>query len=388
MALSKIDVANMLTGATPVANGGTAATTLAAAGLTRPLSKPIIINGNQSVSQRTTSVAMSNGVFCTDRYKHAISNDGAATITQESLSSGNAFTDGFANALKIDVTTVDSSLSAAQHYFINYSIEGQDIQLLKKGTASAEKFTLAFWVKATKTGTNIVRCYTADSDRSCSIAYTVSSSDTWEKKILNFPADTTGTVIADDNTSGMDFNWGIAAGSNYTSGTLATAWAGNTSANDFVGQVNNLDSTSNNFHITGIQLEVGEYTSSTIPPFQHGSFADNLLRCQRYCQHIVSGNHKLISYAHWASSSQITFILNILEMRAVPTIDYDNGDDYWAIGGSSGSTNTIDSLIIDGYSTNKCVGLYSGTAAGGTTGYAYYGFSDNASARLALVSEL
>ena len=108
----------------------------------------------------------------------------------------------------------------------------------------------------------------------------------------------------------------------------------------------------------------------------------------RYFQHIVSGNHKLISYAHWASSSQITFILNIPEMRAVPTIDYDNGNDYWAIGGSSGSTNTIDTLIIDGYSTNKCIGLYSGTAAGGTTGYAYYGFSDNASARLALVSEL
>ena len=282
MALSKIDIENMVTGETPVTNGGTGQTTLAAAGLTRPLSKPIIINGNQSISQRTTSVAMSNGIFCTDRYKHAVSNDGAATITQESLSSGSAFTDGFANALKIDVTTADSSLSSAQHYFIRYSIEGQDVQNIKKGTASAEKLTLAFWVKATKTGTNIVRIYTADSDRSCSVAYTVSSSDTWEKKILNFPVDTTGTVIADDNTVGMQIDWGVAAGSNYTSGTLATAWAGNTSANDFVGQVNNLDSTSNNFHITGIQLEIGEFSSTSIPPFQHEVFTDNLKRCQRY----------------------------------------------------------------------------------------------------------
>ena len=250
--------------------------------ISRPNVSPIIINGNQSVSQRTTSVAMSNGIYCTDRYKHAISNDGAATITQESLSSGSAFTDGFANALKIDVTTADSSLSSAQHYFIRYSIEGQDIQNIKKGTASAEKLTLAFWVKATKTGTNIVRIYTADSDRRCSVAYTVSSSDTWEKKILNFPVDTTGTVIADDNTVGMQIDWGVAAGSNYTSGTLATAWASNTSANDFVGQVNNLDSTSNNFHITGIQLEIGEFSSTSIPPFQHEVFTDNLKRCQRY----------------------------------------------------------------------------------------------------------
>jgi hypothetical protein len=37
MALSKIDVANMLTGATPVANGGTAATTLAASRISKKI---------------------------------------------------------------------------------------------------------------------------------------------------------------------------------------------------------------------------------------------------------------------------------------------------------------------------------------------------------------
>ena len=41
MALSKIDVANMVTGATPVANGGTGQTTFAAAGLgKRPNATP------------------------------------------------------------------------------------------------------------------------------------------------------------------------------------------------------------------------------------------------------------------------------------------------------------------------------------------------------------
>ena len=284
MALSKIDVANMLTGVTPVANGGTAATTLAAAGLQRPNSKPIIINGDMAVSQRTTSTTIANDGLVTDRFKHQISHDGATTVTQESLSSGNAYTNGFANALKIDVTTADSSLSSSQRYFINYAIEGTDIQNIKKGTSSAEKLTLAFWVKATKTGTNVVRCYTPDSDRSCSQSYTISSSDTWEHKVLNFPADTTGTVIADDNTSGMIFTWGVAVGSSYTSGTLATTWAANSSANDYVGQVNNLDNTSNNFHLTGVQLEVGEFSSTTLPPFQFESFEENLARCQRYFQ--------------------------------------------------------------------------------------------------------
>ena len=285
MALSKIDVANMVTGAVPVANGGTALTSGFVNGSDpRPNSKPIIINGYMAVSQRTTSTTIANDGLVTDRFKHQISHDGATTVTQESLSSGNAYTNGFANALKIDVTTADSSLSSSQRYFINYAIEGTDIQNIKKGTSSAEKLTLAFWVKATKTGTNVVRCYTPDSDRSCSQSYTISSSDTWEHKVLNFPADTTGTVIADDNTSGMIFTWGVAVGSSYTSGTLATTWAANSSANDYVGQVNNLDNTSNNFHLTGVQLEVGEFSSTTLPPFQFESFEENLARCQRYFQ--------------------------------------------------------------------------------------------------------
>ena len=46
----------------------------------------------------------------------------------------------------------------------------------------------------------------------------------------------------------------------------------------YVGQVNFFDSTSNNFYLTGAQLEVGEQAT----PFEHRSFADELARCQRY----------------------------------------------------------------------------------------------------------
>ena len=284
MALSKIDVANMLTGVTPVANGGTAATTLAGAGLAkRPNKKPIIINGNMAVAQRGTSFAdVGNGDYTLDRYRTSVSDDGAITITQEALTSGNAYNDGFRTALKCDVTTADTSMTGTQKFLIQQILEAQDLQVLKYGTSSAEKLTLSFWVKATKTGTNIVRLYAFDDDRSVSASYTVSSSNTWEHKVLNFPADTTG-VIDNNNGQGIQISWALAAGGDFTSGTLATSWAANTAANDFVGQVNNFDSTSNNWHLTGVQLEVGEFTSSTLPPFQHESFADNLARCHRYC---------------------------------------------------------------------------------------------------------
>ena len=44
--------------------------------------------------------------------------------------------------------------------------------------------------------------------------------------------------------------------------------------------VNNMDSTSNTFYITGVQLEVGDSASD----FEHRSFGEELQLCQRYFQ--------------------------------------------------------------------------------------------------------
>ena len=341
MALSKIDVANMLTGATPVANGGTAATTLVAAGLgKRPSSKPIIINGNMAVSQRGTSFsAVGDGVYTLDRYESAKNNDGAVTITQEALTSGNAYTDGFRTALKVDVTTADGTLAGTQRFLVQQIVEAQNLQSLKFGTANAEKLTLSFWVKATKTGTHIVRMYQYDDDRSASIAYTISTTNTWEKKVMNFPADTTG-VIDNNNGHGIQIAWAVGAGADFQSGTLATAWAGNTSANDFVGQVNGLDNTSNNFHLTGIQLEVGEFSSTTLPPFQHESFADNLQRCQRYFEKRGTVDGNLLANGQAVINTRGMMFLLCSQKRAVPSIAFPSAILLTAANGSAGAVTS------------------------------------------------
>ena len=140
MALSKIDVANMLTGVTPVANGGTAATTFAAAGLgKRPNTKPLIINGDMAVAQRSTSATSitGNGVNSIDRMYWSISGIGTYTCAQESLTSGPAFEAGFANAMRIDCTSADASPASADYLYMQYNFEGQDLQLFKKVTSSA-----------------------------------------------------------------------------------------------------------------------------------------------------------------------------------------------------------------------------------------------------------
>ena len=257
--------------------------------ISRPDAKPLIINGDMAVAQRSTSVtSVSNGdggyQTCDRmRFDESGTMGAALTITQESLTSGNAFINGFANAFKVDVTTADSSPDADDWSRLNMRIEAQDMKPFKKGTSNAEKFTLAFWVKATKTGTNTIELYDADNTRSIGGSYTISSSNTWEHKVVNFAADTTG-AFADDTGEGLRISWSLSAGSNYTSGTLPSAWESSTVANTAVGQVNNFDSTSNNFHITGVQLEVGEYSSATLPPFQFEDFHENFLRCSRYYQ--------------------------------------------------------------------------------------------------------
>jgi hypothetical protein len=287
MALSKIDVANMLTGATPVANGGTAATTLAGAGLAkRSNAKPIIINGDMAVAQRATSVTGvgdgDTGYNSLDRWRFSEGGDNSTVFTM-SQNTDVPTGQGFANSLKMDVTTADASPGSSDAMFLQQRFEGQDLQLLKKGTSSAEKITVSFWVKSSKTGTHILEVQDSDNTRNCSQSYTVSSADTWEKKVVVFPADTTG-ALDDDNANSFEINWWLLAGTDFTSGTLATSFASRTNANRAVGQVNVGDNTSNNFYMTGCQMEIGEFSSTTLPPFQHESFGDNLRRCQRYFQ--------------------------------------------------------------------------------------------------------
>jgi hypothetical protein len=229
-----------------------------------------------SISQRSTSASSitSSGYHALDRHRLAISSLGTWTISQSTdVPTGQ----GFGKSMKFDCTTADASPSAGDVMWVQHRIEGQNLQYLKKGTSSAEKTTLSFWVKSNKTGTYIAELEDTDNSRHIAKSYTISSSDTWEKKTITFDGDTTGTLTNDNNTS-LELHLYLGAGTNYTSGTLATSWASNTDANRAVGQVNLADSTSNEWYVTGIQLEAGAQASD----FEFLPFDVNLKRCQRY----------------------------------------------------------------------------------------------------------
>ena len=274
----------------------------------------ILYNGAMTIAQRGTTITgigATSGVYSLDRYRFNVNGSGRATVTQSSVTPS-----GFANSLKIDVTTAVSSLSAGNFFSVVQKFEGQDLQMLDKGTSDARTMTLSFYVKSNITGTYIIELFDFDNTRTISKSYTINSADTWEQKIILIDADTTGT-LDDDNDASLQVTWWLAAGTTYSSGTLNTSWASNTNANRAVGQVNLLSSTDNEFLLTGVQLEVG----STATPFEHRSVGEELALCQRYyieedgiSMRNFTGGTIAVSIPHFWKTT----------MRAAPTISGTN----------------------------------------------------------------
>jgi len=237
----------------------------------------IIINGDMSIAQRGTSfAAVNDDDYTLDRFKYDISGTDVYqfTISQDTdVPTGQ----GFAKSMKFDCTTADASLDADNFAIIHTKIEGQNLQYLKKGTSNAESTTLSFWVKSNKTGTYIAELQDEDNNRVICKSYTVSSSSTWEKKTITFAGDTTG-AFGNDNGSSLRVNFWLLAGTGFSSGTLATSWETRNNVDRAVGQVNLGDSTSNEWYITGVQLEAG----TTASDFEFLPHDVNLRRCLRY----------------------------------------------------------------------------------------------------------
>ena len=236
----------------------------------------LIINVAVQVAQRGDTTSVTAGYGGADRFRFFRSGAAVVSLEQDTDVPSNQ---GFSNSQKVDVTTADSSLAAGDYAMITHRIEGQNLQHLLYGTSGAKKLTLQFWVRSPKTGTHIVELYHGDAFYFNNQTYTIASADTWQKVTVTFDGYQT-TALDNDTGIGIQIAWWLAAGSTYSGGTLSSNTWHNTAANRAVGQVNVVDSTSNNFYLTGVQLEVGDKATD----FEHRSFDDELDRCKRYYQ--------------------------------------------------------------------------------------------------------
>jgi len=276
----------------------------------------IIVNGDMTVSQRgTTFSQVDNNEITLDRFGliHPYS-------THFDVSQSTTAPDGFSKSYKLDVNVTDTSIGVGQFAAIRYRVEAQDLQQLAYGTSSAKPITVSFYVRSNQTGNFGFNIQQADnSDKQVSQTYTINSSDTWERKSFTFAGDTSGQ-INDDNGIGFNIIWWLAAGSSYASGTARSTWTNYAQADSAVGHnVNILGSTSNNFYITGVQLEVG----SVATPFEHRSRVENLARCQRYC--VLKGGANgtydaMATGAVWNSTVAFVPYFLPVEMRDTPSL--------------------------------------------------------------------
>jgi len=238
--------------------------------------KNIIINGGMQVAQRGTSSAGLGAdatTYLLDRWAFGTGGT-AGRLTMSQDSNGPA---GFANSLKLDCTTADTSIAAGEQSYLIYKFEGQDLQQLKKGTSSAESMTLSFYVKGNAAATYTAEFYDADNNRQNGQTFSVTTS--WNKVTLTYAPDTTGAYNDDNALSLYLFIW-IHTGTTMSGGTFTSnSWAGSVNANRVSSSNTSFfDSTARTLNITGVQLELG----SVATDFEHRSFGENLLACQRY----------------------------------------------------------------------------------------------------------
>ena len=314
------------------------------------LATPLIINGDMAIAQRATSTSSvsSGSTFPADRYKFMPNALGTFTISQSTtVPTGQ----GFSKSIKVDCTTANASPGDGSTLQLVQYLEGQNLQLLKKGTSSAEAVTISFWVRSNKTGTYTLELYDNDNTRQISQTYTISSADTWEKKTVNFAGDTSG-ALDNDNALSFAVQFWLATGANYNNQTLSTSWSSVSAASRVSGsQVNIADNTANEWYITGLQMEIGTFDTNTIPAFPFESIDDNLRRCCRYFQDYAS--FKLWTTALDGNTTTRlggVFAFNTT-MRAAPSVSKTN------------NTGTIDSQTI----TDKGYSVFAEKTDRGTT---------------------
>ncbi len=257
-----------------------AITKIPAAGFTGNNFRNIIINGDMSIAQRGTSATGlgngDNGYHTCDRWSFRESGSPTWEFTQ-TQSTDVPTGQGFAKSLKMDCTTADASLATNDMCRIQQSFEGQNLQYLKFGTSSAQSTTVSFWVKSNKTGDYNVSLLNNDQSRIIGNTYTINSADTWEKKTITFVGDTVGAFDNDNNDS-LSLWWGLLGGTDRIGGD-SSSWGANADNKNVAGQTVNLaDSTSNEWYVTGVQLEAG----TTASDFEFLPYDVNLRRCLRY----------------------------------------------------------------------------------------------------------
>jgi hypothetical protein len=324
-----------------------------------------IINPSGIINQRGAQTAV-NGYF-SDRWYAGTG--GTAVVNGNTVS-------GY---LELDVTTADTSVAASDLGYLYQPIEGFNTADLLIGTASAKTITMSFKHKHTKTGINCCALINSASNRNYIFEYTQSVANTEETHSETITLDTSGTWIGATNGVGLKVFFTTFSGTSFHAS--AETWqAGNLLATS--NQVNNMDSVSNFFRITDVQLEEGTVATE----LEYRNYGAELALCQRYLQSSWSQGSAIGSaisqtsnavQQSWGSSNAGSVagqaIMLPVTMRAIPTlVTYDealNTGKVTTLNSGAGPTNDV--TVNQNYTTTNLfqVRLFNNSVYGMTFAY-------------------
>jgi hypothetical protein len=318
-----------------------------------------IINGDMRIDQRNAGASVTpttSGTYTLDRW--AVNSSVASKFSVQQQSSFAPA--GHTHSLK--VTSLSAySVGAVEQFSLYQAIEGLNVGDLGFGGASASTVTLSFWVYSSLTGTFGGSILNASANRVYPFTYSISAANTWEKKSVTIPGDTTGTWGIGTGT-GMYVIWGLGVGSTL-SGT-AGAWAA-TQAYSATGAVSVVGTNAATWYITGAQLEAG----SVATPFERRQYGTELALCQRYCY--VLGGTSVFERLGSAQATSGTLAYAIIPapvtLRAPPTISYSGA---FGVTSSSGAAISATNITLDNaalHGVQVSVTVASGLVAGNAT---------------------
>ena len=302
-----------------LANDGTAT-----ARITNNLSnRNLIINGAFQIAQRATS--STDGNYKTvDRWKHNHGGtDENPTYAQVDVTSNDPgpWEKGFRKGFRITNGNQTSGAGADDYVQVAQHFESQDIA--NSGwdyTSTSSYITISFWIKSSVAQAFAGHLRTVDGT---SKAYSFStgslSANTWTKVTKTIPG-ASGLEFANDNTVGLYFYIFGFMGTNLTSTFTTESWA-NASSTNYANDMTSTWWTTNDaqLEITGVQLEVGD----TATDFEHRSYGDELLRCQRYYYLHADSTDKMICSGTMNQNTAFQgFIQFPVTMRIGPSLVY------------------------------------------------------------------
>ena len=352
--------------------------------LDRKTATPLIINGDMAISQRGTSLSsQSSSTRLLDRFSNDIGGGGAITISQDTDTPNSTFL----NSMKMVVATADSSIAAADAYRFTYTVEGKDIATVGLGNSDCQTMTLTFWVRSSVTGTYGIGFQNSAETENYVDEYAISSANTWEKKVINIPVRTSGTWLT-TNGVGLGIRWDLGSGTNYN-GTADTWQTTSGKVYRTSSCVNWIATASATFYVTGVQLEVGTFDANSIPPFQHESFGDSLIRCQRYCQVFAGGaaSDVFATGQAYGTTNWLCCLHLHTQMRTQPSVAFaGSASDYSVFSAAAGNVTTTSVSATN--LTPDAVNLIGTTSSGLSAGNATMLRALNATASVTVTSEL